>query len=55
VETVLLTVVEADDRKNQRSASYFSTFFIKNKEIKSFLKVADVNIIFQWLNWKTGT
>ena len=29
METVLLTVVEADDHKNQRSVNYFSKFFIK--------------------------
>jgi len=29
METVLLTVVEADDRKNKRSVNYFSTFFTK--------------------------
>jgi len=29
MEMVLLTVVEADDNKNQRSVNYFSTFFIK--------------------------
>ena len=28
VETVLLTVVEANEYKNQRSINYFSTFFI---------------------------
>ena len=28
MERVLLTVVEADDNKNQRSVNYFSTFFI---------------------------
>jgi len=27
MEKVLLTVVEADDNKNQRSVNYFSTFF----------------------------
>jgi len=29
METVLLTVIEADDNKNQRSVNYFSTFFIE--------------------------
>ena len=29
METVLLTVVEAGDNKNQRSVNYFSTFFMK--------------------------
>ena len=33
VETGSLTVVEADDYRNQRSVNYFSTVFIKNKQI----------------------
>jgi len=34
MESVLVTVVEADDHKNQCSVNYFSAFFIKNKQIK---------------------
>ena len=33
METVLLTVVEADDNKNQRSVNYFSKFFSKDEQI----------------------
>ena len=46
METVLLTVVEADDHKNQRSVNYFSTFFIKNKQInkKPFCRLQMVKL-----------
>jgi len=57
METVLLTVVEADDNKNQRRVNYFSTFIIKkNKQInkRNILLVTDANNhfpvvkLFQW-------
>ena len=32
METVLLTIAEADDNKNQRSLVVFLNFFIKNKQ-----------------------
>jgi len=36
MEKVLLTIVEADDHKNQRSADYVSAFFIKKNKQNLF-------------------